>query len=201
MTDIRNDQASMIILASGSPRRKEIFEQHGWNVSVRPSDAEEILPFEMSPAETTMFLSLKKALCAEADISSEETDRHPLIVAADTVVYKKGCGIMGKPHDEKELTAMLSALSGTSHQVITGAALLKAGLPVRRLFCGCTDVYFRECRRADILAYSKTAEPYDKAGGYAIQGTWGRYVDHIDGDRDNVIGFPWQLFTEVLERL
>lgn len=62
---------------------------------------------------------------------------------------------MGKPHDEKELTAMLSALSGTFHQVITGVALLQAGLPVRRLFCGCTDVYFRECRREDILAYSK----------------------------------------------
>ena len=94
----------------------------------------------------------------------------------------------------------LSLLRNNWHYVITGVCLLQAGQPLRRLFYEKTKVYFRDYTEAELSSYVKTTEPYDKAGGYAIQGTFGQYVDHIEGDYENVIGFPWSRIEKELER-
>ena len=189
---MRND----IVLASASPRRIEMFRERGIQPRVVPADVEEHLPFDM-PAETAvMYLALTKAL----DVASRE---HGLIVAADTVVVCDG-KIIGKPADEEDAFETLRRLRNRTHQVITGACLIdspeaaatdagagaSAGIVRKHCLYEVTDVTFGTYTDAQLRAYVQTPEPYDKAGGYAIQETFGRYIDHIDGDLDNVIGFP-----------
>ena len=176
----RND----IVLASASPRRIEMFHDRGYEPRVVPAGIDENLPFAM-PAETAvMYLSLAKAL----DVAQREEG---LIIAADTVVVCDG-EIIGKPADEEEAFAILSRLRDRTHQVITGVCLIEtAGRQlIKRCLYDVTDVTFGTYSDEELRAYVQTPEPYDKAGGYAIQKTFGKYIDHIEGDLDNVIGFP-----------
>ncbi len=201
-----------IILASGSPRRIEMMRQRGFDPIVMPSRIEENLPGEMGMEQTVMFLALKKALSVETEYLCheytgiaeekkyyEEDKANPLIIAADTIVYKDG--VIGKPKDRADAYRILKKLCGTEHFVATGVAIIEAGQPVRTVFACVTKVCFANYSDAEIEAYIDTEEPYDKAGGYAIQGSWGRFVDYYEGDYDNVIGFPWSRIASELEKL
>lgn len=188
-------EKSNIILASSSPRRIEMMREHGIEpVIVKPS-CSETLPPDIKMEDAVLFLSLKKALSAEQNFLADALLRkktaspNPYIIAADTIVYQNG--IIGKPKDEKDAFAILRRLAASDHFVATGVTILQADRPLRRSFCEITKVTFRDYSDEMLLQYIRTDEPYDKAGGYAIQGTFGQYIERIEGDRSNVIGFPW----------
>lgn len=171
-----------IILASASPRRREILTTLGIPHRVVVSDADETLPAGISPAEAVETLAARKAaavapLCAADDI----------ILAADTVVTIDG-DILGKPADEADAARMLRRLSGRAHAVYTGVAVRRG----ERILVAheSTQVHFAPITDADIAAYIATGEPMDKAGAYAIQGRAARFIEGIEGDYFNVVGLP-----------
>ena len=182
-----------LVLASGSPRRLELLEQVGISCIVDPSDGEEWSQ-ESSPAAYVEELSREKVL--------DVADRHPdsWLLGSDTVVALDG-EIMGKPGSADEAFEMLSKLSGRTHHVYTGVTLLIAGEPRRRCFCEGTKVFVRDISDTAVEEYIRTQEPYDKAGGYAIQGAFGKYIDHIDGDFENVVGLPCRRMLQELALL
>lgn len=185
-----------LILASASPRRIQMMKEKGFHPLVMPPKVEERLPFPMGMESTVLYLSCKKALWVEHALSQQQKSCSPIIIAADTVVYKDQ--IIGKPKNYQETVDILLHLRNDWHYVATGVCLLRAGQPVRRLFCEVTKVFFNDYPLEKIQDYAETDEPYDKAGGYAIQGTFGAYVDHIEGDYENVIGFPWSRIEKEL---
>ena len=190
------------ILASGSPRRIEMMRAHGYEPVICPADIEENMPLHSGMRETVMFLAFKKAKAVEAKYLAEcgQSDQDPpIIIAADTIVYKDE--IIGKPKDIDDARRILTSLAGDTHYVATGCALLEAGCEHARVFVEVTKVFVNEVDPAAIEAYINTEEPYDKAGAYAIQGTFGKYIDHIEGDYDNVVGFPWTRIEKELEKL
>ena len=205
------------ILASGSPRRIEMMRAHGYEPVICPADIEENMPLHSGMRETVMFLAFKKAKAVEAKYlaerglaaggppdggqgtSGQSGQGSPIIIAADTIVYKDE--IIGKPHDKDDARRILTSLAGDTHYVATGCALLEAGCEHARVFVEVTQVFVNEVEPAAIEAYINTDEPYDKAGAYAIQGTFGKYIDHIEGDYDNVVGFPWTRIEKELEKL
>ena len=189
-----------IILASGSPRRINMMKEKGYDPEIMPADVNEDLPFEMTMEGSVMYLAAKKALWVETKLKeSGKLTEDYLIIAADTVVYKNK--IIGKPESAEEAFCTLSSLQSDSHYVATGVCLMKAGTPVRQTFCEVTEVFFTAIPDDELKAYVQTDEPYDKAGGYAIQGTFAKYVDHFEGDYDNVVGFPWNRIEQELEKL
>lgn len=192
----------ILILASASPRRLEIAKVHGYSPLVIPSKAKESLPETMNPSMGALCLALKKALAVEAELlgkpygggnitSINGYPENPIILGADTVVAFEGA-VIGKPESREVAFRNLAMLRGKRHTVITGVALIKAGLPIRRCFTDTSEVFFGEYSDKEILDYINTEEPYDKAGGYAIQGTWGKYVKTYVGDLENIIGLPWK---------
>ena len=185
-----------IILASASPRRIEMMRKNGYNPEIRPSDIDETLPDGMGMKDAVMFLALKKALDVESRCSFPD-DYGKLIIAADTVVYKDG--ILGKPLDREDAFAMLSRIKNTSHQVATGVAIIEAGRANKLVFCDATTVFCKDYTDDELNAYLDTDEPYDKAGAYAIQGLFGKYIDHYEGSFDTVVGFPWDIIEEKLK--
>ncbi len=186
-----------IILASSSPRRIEMMKANNINPIVIPADIEENAPLYGGKTETCMFLALKKALSTEANLSAELKTGNPFILAADTVVYSDR--IIGKPENEADALKILLELSGKSHYVVTGVAVIRAGTASRTVFSSITKVYFKDYTAEDIADYLKTDEPYDKAGAYAIQGYFGRFVERYEGSLNNVIGFPLEEILPVLE--
>lgn len=182
---------SRIILASASPRRIEMIRSAGIEPIIMPSQAEETLPFEISMEQAVMYLALKKALNVEKAWLKQPVDENApaVIIAADTIVYKDG--MIGKPVDEEDAVKTLKLLRNTSHHVATGIAFISPGVSKRRVIYDVTEVFFNDYSDDDIKRYLDTDEPWDKAGSYAIQGAWGKYVSHIKGNYDNVIGFPW----------
>jgi septum formation protein len=185
-----------VVLASQSPRRQEILRNHGIDPCILPADITETIPTDMIPSEVPMFLALKKALSVETEHPELEGS---LIIASDTIVLKDR--ILGKPENQSDAYAMIDAIRGTTHQVVTGVALVEAGMQNKRVFCDITTVYCNDLSHDEILTYINTDEPYDKAGGYAIQGTFGKYIDHIDGDYENVVGLPYEHMIKEIERL
>lgn len=185
-----------LILASGSPRRIQMMKEKGYEPRIFPARVAEGIPFAMSMEAAVMYLACKKALWVEAALRDGEKKSRPVILAADTMVYKDR--LIGKPQSRQEALDILSALRSSFHYVITGVCLLQAGQPVRRLFYEVTKVFFKDYPQEALQAYIRTEEPYDKAGGYAIQGSFGIYVDHIEGDYENVIGFPWSRIEKEL---
>lgn len=193
-----------LILASKSPRRIEMFRSHGFEPVVIPSAYEESIPDGLTPAETVMFLSLQKALSVRAQLDGVQTETNKtadsnddcLIVSADTIVVNDNI-ILGKPTDEKDAYSMLRALSGRSHEVLTGVCLLGGG--TIRCFYETSVVWLADLPEDELAAYIATDEPYDKAGGYAIQETFSKYVTHVEGDIDNIIGFPFERFLKEAE--
>lgn len=189
------------ILASASPRRIEMFKDNGIDVDIMPADIEETLPDNIKATDAVMLLALKKALHIEEKILAEnpEENAERIIVAADTVVFSDR--ILGKPEDEEDAFRMLSSLRNDSHYVATGVAIIKAGTTSRRAFYDATEVVFKDYSDEDIWAYIRTGEPMDKAGAYAIQGGFGKYVKEYRGSYRNIVGFPWEKFCEEVEQM
>lgn len=201
---------SRIILASASPRRIEMMRNKGYEPEVVPANIEESLPYEMQPEEATMYLAKQKAehVCGKVMKATNIADgasRETTIIAADTVVVHRG-RIIGKPANEEEAFAVLSSMRNDSHQVITGVCIIKIGVSERcdtpsthiETFYSKTTVFFEDYTDEELRKYVATEEPYDKAGGYAIQGAFGKHVEHIEGSLNNVIGFPWEMIEERL---
>ena len=176
-----------IILASASPRRKELLQLAGVSFTVLPATGEEQISTDI-PWEAVEQLSFQKAqMVAESYFWEEGT----LVIGADTiVVYQEK--ILGKPKDAKDAVQTLLCLQGNTHQVYTGVTVFKkqAGQWLTNTFWECTDVTFYPVSLEEIQAYVKTGEPMDKAGSYGIQGAFGIYVKEIKGDYNNVIGLP-----------
>lgn len=171
-----------IILASGSPRRKELLTQMGLSYRVMVSDADETVDHSLSPADQVALISRRKAEAVAAQAGQEA-----LIIAADTIVALDGA-IMGKPHSRDEAVQMLSTLQGRTHQVYTGLTLRQGNRVVTETEC--TAVTFRPMTGSEIEAYVASGEPMDKAGAYGIQGLGGVFVEGIHGDYFNVMGLP-----------
>lgn len=190
------------ILASGSPRRIEIMRSHGIEPIIHPASIEENIPPEKGMCQTVMFLALKKAKAVEAEVLGEaaicEGDA-PIIIAGDTIVYKDE--IMGKPESREDAYRMLTHLKKDYHYVVTGCALVEAGMQNARVFAEITKVFVKDLTEEELNAYLDTDEPYDKAGAYAIQGIFSKHIDHIEGDYDNVVGFPWNRIEKELDLL
>lgn len=182
-----------IILASGSPRRKELLNQLGIEFEVIPADVDETLEEGLSPEEAVKQLSLKKAAAV--------AKMHPgkIVLGADTVVAYDG-EILGKPEDENDALDMLLLLSGRTHHVYTGVALIYPDGKVKS-FSESTEVVMYENDRQLIKEYIATGEPMDKAGAYGIQGMGAILVKEIRGDYNNVVGLPVARITRILKNL
>lgn len=184
MTTIRNSQRC-ILLASASPRRFELMSRVGFEPRVVTSRVEEI-PRDESAEEYTRRLALEKAQAAILDEVSEEL---VWVLAADTVVVRDGV-ILEKPGDRAEAVQMLSSLSGRGHDVLTSFCVRNRRTGQARVEAVTTSVYFRSIDTATIERYVDTGEPYDKAGGYGIQGIAEVFVSRLDGSYSNVVGLP-----------
>ena len=171
-----------LILASGSPRRAELLEKMGLTFQVEPSNTDEVLEPGLTPQQEVVHLSLGKAKAVAADHPEEA-----VVLSADTVVELDG-KILGKPHSEEAAIAMLRALSGRSHRVLTGVTVMSP--KGTETHCEETEVYFRPISDEEIRWYVKTGEPMDKAGAYGIQGYAAMFIEKINGDYYNVMGLP-----------
>ena len=178
-----------VILASKSPRRIEILHRHGIDAAIMPTDTDETLPEGIGMNEAVEMLAKRKAeACYEAVKDDPKWSGH-IIIGADTIVWKDK--LMGKPADHDDAYRMLDYIRGTFHYVVTGVALIDTDTGTCRVLSDTTKVWCKNYSDADILDYISREEPYDKAGSYAIQGYFGRYIDHIEGDYENVVGLPY----------
>lgn len=179
-----------IILASASPRRRELLTQAGFSFTVIPSQIEEVIT-ETVPENIVKQLSLQKA----EDIAKRQSTPS-LVIGSDTIVSLNGT-VMGKPADENEAVRMLKSLQGQTHQVYTGVTLYESPSHVYT-FAECTDVTLYPMSEEEIYAYIATKEPFDKAGAYGIQGRFAIYIKKINGDYNNVVGLPIaRLYQEI----
>ena len=184
-----------IILASASPRRRELLAQMNIPFEVIVSDTEEMI-VKSDPQEVVLELALLKAQAVSALV--EEA----LVIGADTIVTIDG-KILGKPTDEEAAARMLMQLQGRTHEVYTGVALLikEGGHKEIVQFAERTAVTMYPMSPAEIAAYIATGEPFDKAGAYGIQGLAAIYVEKIEGDYNNVVGLPLgRLYQEMKKR-
>lgn len=189
-----------IILASGSPRRKELLQRITDSFEVHVSDCEEIITSDV-PVEVTKELAEQKAEAVRKEILDEKKDF--LVIGADTVVSLKG-QIYGKPKDREEAFTMISALQGKSHEVTTGVALISVerGKTVRKeVFAETTEVEVAPMTSEEIQAYIATGDCDDKAGAYGIQGVFSKHISGIKGDYFNVVGFPIHRIYECFKKI
>ena len=173
-----------IVLASGSPRRRELLSLLGLSFEVVKSDASEEMDFDgMRPEEIVKELSSRKA--------HEVAGRMPgrLILGADTIVWKDG-RVLGKPKNREEAAQMLRLLQGDVHKVFTGVTLLDAASGETCIFAEETAVHVLPMTEKEISWYLDTGDAFDKAGSYGIQGPFARFVSGIEGDYQNVVGLP-----------
>lgn len=177
------------ILASKSPRRKEILTKIGIQFEIIPAEGEEIIT-STDPATVVEELSCQKAQEVYDRMSAGE-DKHFVIIGSDTVVAKSG-EILGKPKDRDDAFRMLKMLSGASHSVFTGVTVIYAiedGMK-QITFHDETKVFMYDISDEEIWSMIDSGEPMDKAGAYAIQGLAGKFIYRIEGDYDNVVGLP-----------
>lgn len=182
-----------IVLASSSPRRKELLALTGLAFTVDPSSYEEVLVAGVKPRLLARRLSREKAKAVANKYSNA------LIIAADTfIVYRDN--LMGKPHTETEAIRMLRLLNGRSHSVVTGFTIIDTvtGKSVSKSVE--TKVWFKKLKKKEMASYANTGEPLDKAGAYAIQGLGSLIVEKIEGDYFNVIGLPLSSLGEALKK-
>lgn len=183
----------MIILASQSPRRQEILEELGISFQIVPSRYEEDNARDMAPEELVRVQAEGKALEV-----FQRTGSGAAVLGADTIVVLDG-NVLGKPKDASDAERMLKALSGRTHQVMTGVAVV--GRERMRSDVCMTEVQFRRLSEEEIRSYIATGEPMDKAGAYAIQGIGGAFVKAVNGSRSNVIGLPKELTRRLLDEI
>lgn len=194
-----------LILASESPRRKEIMEQMGINFETIPSHMKEDITKE-DPSELVKTLASLKAGEVAARLKYERDNL--IIIGADTVVYHNG-HILGKPRDRDDAVRMLKEISGDVHNVYTGVSIIirrtepdkSNGRDENIVFSVKTQVAVKQLTMDEIEDYVDSGEPYDKAGAYAIQGRFGIYIKELHGDYYNVVGFPIaRIYEELLDK-
>ena len=179
-----------IILASASPRRRELMGLYGVPFTVRAADIDETMDPGKPPFDEVARVSRCKALA----VSREPED---VVVAADTIVVCQG-EVLGKPRDKKDAARMLRLLSGSTHQVMTGCTVLQGSRT--ETFTQVTQLHFRPLSEKEIHRYIATGEPMDKAGAYGIQGKGALLVEGIRGDFFNVMGLPLLRLSRMLEQ-
>lgn len=180
-----------IILASNSPRRRELLTQIGLTFAVAPADADEsVLPGE-APEAYAVRVALDKARIAA------ERAGEGIVIAADTIVVI-GDSILGKPADVRDAERMLMSLAGKEHRVVTALAVIDSASSRRLTRISVTKVWFRDLTVREIAAYVATGEPMDKAGAYGIQERGALLVERIEGCYSNVVGLPLSLLGEML---
>lgn len=180
-----------IVLASGSPRRRELLMLAGiTDFDVRVPVTAEICPANLSPRETVEHICREKAAAAAALCTAEE-----LLIAADTMVFLDGARL-GKPTDEAEALEMLTALQGRRHTVCTGVTVRRGDQALTQ--SEETAVTFRPASQEELLRYIRTGEPMDKAGAYAVQGKGALLVERLEGDFFNVMGLPLLRLSRML---
>jgi septum formation protein len=185
-----------IILASNSPRRREILSQLKLEFEVVPSDFEEA-PVDMEPHELVEHFAHMKAL----DVYGRLRDNMPedaYIIGSDTIVYCEK--IMGKPSNDEDAYQMLETLSNREHQVISGLSVIKGSTGQVITMHECTKVWMRELEESEIINYISSREPMDKAGAYAIQGIGSLFVEKIQGCYFNVVGLPVNKFFKIMKQ-
>ena len=171
-----------LILASKSPRRRELLAQMGLtDFEIHPALGEELAQPDLTPPE------LVQALHKAQEVAQAFAQSGDVVIGADTIVVLDG-QVLGKPHDEAHALAMLTALSGREHHVYTGVAVLQDGRALVQVED--TAVWFRNASEGELRRYIATGEPMDKAGAYGIQGRGGLLVSRIQGDYTNVVGLP-----------
>ena len=180
-----------LILASASPRRKELLGLYGIPFTVRAADIDETMDPDKPPFDEVARLSREKALA----VPREPED---VVVAADTIVVCDGI-VLGKPRDEAHAIEMLSLLSGRAHQVMTGCTVLRGQKD--ETFTEVTDIHFRPLSPGEIRRYVATGEPMDKAGAYGIQGGAALFCQRMEGDYYNVMGLPVCAIGQVLKQI
>ena len=180
-----------LILASQSPRRQQLLQLLRVSFAVRPADIDEAMDPNLPPQQEVARVSKLKA---------EATIREPgdVVIAADTIVVLRD-KVLGKPADQADAVAMLRALSGRDHQVMTGMTVLRDGNAITHTEI--TDVHFRPLTEEEILRYVETGEPMDKAGSYGIQGFAAPFVEGIRGDYYNVMGLPVCRLQQMLQQI
>ena len=180
-----------LILASGSPRRRELLDLMGLTYTVETPDVDQ--SFSGRPAETVMEISRRKA----AAVAARHSDS--IIIAADTLVFADGA--LGKPHTPERAKEMLRSLAGNWHHVYTGITVIntRSGRILRNV--DKTRVHLVPMTEQEIDAYVATGEPLDKAGAYGIQGMGGMFVDRIDGSYSNVVGLPMSMLRIMLAQV
>lgn len=185
-----------VVLASASPRRKQLLEQLGLTFVVQPSSIDEgIVSVHQAPDEYVRTLALYKA----QDIARKQPESDAVVIGADTVVVYDNA-ILNKPSSPAEAKTMLQTLSGRTHTVYTGVALVTGGAKRERAAVQSTDVTFRELTEREITAYIATGSPLDKAGAYGIQDDFGAvFVEKIQGCYYNVVGLPLSLLYTMLK--
>jgi len=180
-----------LILASASPRRRELLSLFHLPFEIRIADIDEAMDETKSPAEEVARVSGLKALAVERE-------KDDVVIAADTIVVCEG-HVLGKPHSPDEARQMLSLLSGRDHQVMTGCTVLRGEQSVT--FTEITDLHFKVLSEKEIADYVNSGEPMDKAGSYGIQGGAALFCQRIDGDYYNVVGLPVCKLGQVLQEI
>lgn len=184
-----------IILASASPRRKELLEQIGLTFEVTVSNVPEVIT-KSEPSEVVEELSAQKATAAA---QAQMKEGAAIVIGADTIVCQDG-KIMGKPKDKEDAAKMLKRLAGNTHSVFTGVTVIEDGVTVRTFSCE-TKVRVYPMTEQEIWDYIETGEPMDKAGAYGIQGRFAAWIEGIEGDYNNVVGLPVSALWQVLKAL
>ena len=180
-----------LILASASPRRKELLEKFGVPFIIRVADIDETMDPAKAPFDEVGRVSRLKAMATPRGADD-------ILIAADTIVVCEG-KVLGKPHDAEEAAEMLRLLSGRDHQVMTGCTVLRGEKSV--IFTEVTDLHFRELTEKEIARYVASGEPMDKAGAYGIQGGAALFCERMVGDYYNVMGLPVCRLGQVLKEI
>ena len=188
-----------LILASTSPRRKDLLSQIGLTFTIVPSDFEEDMSLPLSPDKLTMHLSKEKALAVAKNYPDA------VIIGADTVVAIDGA-VLGKAHTKEDAQRMLSMLSGKTHQVITGLTVIipagesPTGEQIIESVASINNVTFKPLAGEEIEWYIQTGEPLEKAGTYGIQGLGAMFVEKIEGSYSGIVGLPLEILYEIFRR-
>lgn len=185
-----------IILASRSPRRRELLERMGLTFRIIVPDIDEHMDRSLPPHALVETISAEKAKAVQAQVGKRPAGQTPVIIAADTAVALDG-ELLGKPYDEADARRMLTALQGRHHQVYTGFTVLRGEKMVVR--SEESEVFFRGLTQEEIGQYISTGEPMDKAGAYGIQGYGAMLVEGVRGDYFNVMGLPVCALGQVLK--
>ena len=180
-----------LILASASPRRRELMGLYHVPFVIRAADIDETMDPKLAPADEVARLSRAKAMAVPREAGD-------VVVAADTIVVCDST-VLGKPHSQEEAVAMLTMLSGRAHQVMTGITVLRDG--EARTHTEITDIHFRPLSQEEIRAYVATGEPMDKAGSYGIQGGAALFCTGLEGDYYNVVGLPVCRLGQILREM